>query len=82
MFSSEHTYIRFSLKLFVDLLSIVHPFSEQNYVISFVVPNQKRMTQLANRSGIVGEWEEICTHPDMEREVLNEIKKVAANSKK
>ncbi|XP_078117376.1 long-chain-fatty-acid--CoA ligase 4 [Sander vitreus] len=55
--------------------------SEQNYVISFVVPNQKRMTQLANRSGIVGEWEEICTHPDMEREVLNEIKKVAANNK-
>ncbi|KAA8588499.1 hypothetical protein FQN60_009844 [Etheostoma spectabile] len=55
--------------------------SEQNYVISFVVPNQKRMTQLANQSGIVGEWEELCTHPDMEREVLNEIKKVAANNK-
>ncbi|XP_075959208.1 long-chain-fatty-acid--CoA ligase 4 [Anarhichas minor] len=55
--------------------------SEQNYVISFVVPNQKRMTDLAKQRGIVGAWEEICTHPDMEREVLKEIKEVAANIK-
>ncbi|KAK5925394.1 hypothetical protein CgunFtcFv8_017920 [Champsocephalus gunnari] len=55
--------------------------SEQNYVISFVVPDQKRMTELARKKGIVGEWEEICTHPDMEREVLREIKEVAANIK-
>ncbi|KAK5865091.1 hypothetical protein PBY51_016282 [Eleginops maclovinus] len=55
--------------------------SEQNYVISFVVPDQKRMTELARKKGIVGEWEEICTHPDMEREVLKEIKEVAANIK-
>uniref|UniRef100_A0A8C3ATT0 long-chain-fatty-acid--CoA ligase n=1 Tax=Cyclopterus lumpus TaxID=8103 RepID=A0A8C3ATT0_CYCLU len=55
--------------------------SDQNYVISFVVPNQKRMTDLAKRRGILGEWEEICTHPDMEREVLKEIKEVAANIK-
>ncbi|XP_074504147.1 long-chain-fatty-acid--CoA ligase 4 [Sebastes fasciatus] len=55
--------------------------SEQNYVISFVVPNQKRMMDLAKQRGIVGEWEEICTHPDMEREVLKEIKEVAANIK-
>ena len=50
-------------------------------MISFVVPDQKRMTELARKKGIVGKWEEICTHPDMEREVLREIKEVAANSK-
>ncbi|XP_037315651.1 long-chain-fatty-acid--CoA ligase 4 [Pungitius pungitius] len=55
--------------------------SDQNYVISFVVPNQKTMTELAKQRGIVGAWEEICTHPDMEREVLKEIKAVAANIK-
>ncbi|KAM9356635.1 long-chain-fatty-acid--CoA ligase 4 [Symphorus nematophorus] len=53
--------------------------SEQNYVISFVVPNQKRLTELAKQRGIVGTWEEICTHPEMEREVLREIKEVAVN---
>lgn len=56
-------------------------YSEQNYVISFVVPNQKSLTALAKQRGIVETWEEICTHPEMEREVLKEIKKVAANSK-
>lgn len=50
-------------------------------MISFVVPNQKSLTALAKQRGIVGTWEEICTHPEMEREVLREIKKVAANSK-
>ncbi|XP_027137407.1 long-chain-fatty-acid--CoA ligase 4 [Larimichthys crocea] len=55
--------------------------SEQNYVISFVVPNQKKLTELAKQRGIVGTWEEICTHPDMEREVLKEIKEVAVNIK-
>ncbi|XP_038555827.1 long-chain-fatty-acid--CoA ligase 4 [Micropterus salmoides] len=55
--------------------------SNQNYVISFVVPNQKKLTELAKQRGIVGTWEEICTHPDMEREVLKAIKEVAANIK-
>ncbi|KAK0147015.1 Long-chain-fatty-acid--CoA ligase 4 [Merluccius polli] len=55
--------------------------SDQNYVISFVVPNQKQLMALATQKGIVGSWEEICTHPDMERHVLNEIKKVAATIK-
>lgn len=62
-------------------VSNVCPRSEQNYVISFVVPNQKKLTELAKQRGIVGTWEEICTHPDMEREVLKEIKEVAVNSK-
>jgi long-chain acyl-CoA synthetase len=47
-----------------------------------VVPNQNQLTALAMQRGIVGNWEEICTHPDMERHVLNEIKKVAASSKR
>lgn len=55
--------------------------SEQNYVISFVVPNQKKLTELARQRGITGTWEEICIHPDMEREVLAEIKEVATNIK-
>lgn len=59
----------------------VQPRSDENYVISFVVPNEKKLTELAKQRGIVGQWEEICTHPDMEGAVLKEIKDVAANSK-
>uniref|UniRef100_A0A146SA94 long-chain-fatty-acid--CoA ligase n=1 Tax=Fundulus heteroclitus TaxID=8078 RepID=A0A146SA94_FUNHE len=55
--------------------------SEQNYVISFVVPNQKRLTELARQRGIEGIWEETCNHPEMEKEVLKEIKEVAAKIK-
>uniref|UniRef100_A0A1A8BPU7 long-chain-fatty-acid--CoA ligase n=1 Tax=Nothobranchius kadleci TaxID=1051664 RepID=A0A1A8BPU7_NOTKA len=54
---------------------------EQNYVISFVVPNQKRLTELAKEKGVEGKWEEICTHPEMEREVLAEIREVAKKIK-
>ncbi|XP_039621738.1 long-chain-fatty-acid--CoA ligase 4-like isoform X1 [Polypterus senegalus] len=54
--------------------------SDQNYVISFVVPNQKKLTALANKQGIRGSWEEICNHPSMEAEVLKEIKQVAASN--
>lgn len=67
--------------LVVNPISYVPPCSEQNYVISFVVPNQKTLTGLAKQRGIEGPWEEICTHPEMEREVLKEIKEVAVNSK-
>lgn len=69
------------LLAFSDPPPTVCACSEQNYVISFVVPNQKRLTELAKQRGIVGPWEEICTHPEMEREVLKEIKEVAVNSK-
>ncbi|KAF7654407.1 hypothetical protein LDENG_00070130 [Lucifuga dentata] len=55
--------------------------SDQNYVISFVVPNQKSLTELAKQRGITGTWEEICTHPDMEQEVLKAIKEVAVKFK-
>uniref|UniRef100_A0AAX7TZ95 long-chain-fatty-acid--CoA ligase n=1 Tax=Astatotilapia calliptera TaxID=8154 RepID=A0AAX7TZ95_ASTCA len=55
--------------------------SDQNYVISFVVPNQKKLTELAKQRSIEGTWEEICTNPEMESEVLKAIKEVATNSK-
>ncbi|XP_028816784.1 LOW QUALITY PROTEIN: long-chain-fatty-acid--CoA ligase 4-like [Denticeps clupeoides] len=55
--------------------------SDQNYVISFVVPNQKKLTDLANQKDIQGTWEEICTHPVMEMEVLREIKEVSSSIK-
>ncbi|XP_066570762.1 long-chain-fatty-acid--CoA ligase 4 isoform X2 [Amia ocellicauda] len=55
--------------------------SDQNYVISFVVPNQKKLSALASKKGIEGTWEEICNHPTMETEVLKEIKEVATSIK-
>ncbi|XP_062844329.1 long-chain-fatty-acid--CoA ligase 4b isoform X2 [Trichomycterus rosablanca] len=55
--------------------------SNHNFVISFVVPNQKRLTELANKNGIEGEWEELCNHAQLEQEVLKAIKQ-AANSNK
>ncbi|XP_038134039.1 long-chain-fatty-acid--CoA ligase 4 [Cyprinodon tularosa] len=55
--------------------------SDQNYVVSFVVPNQKRLTELAKQRGVEGKWEELCNHPEMEKEVLKEIKEVAAKIK-
>ncbi|KAJ8338405.1 hypothetical protein SKAU_G00373710 [Synaphobranchus kaupii] len=55
--------------------------SDQNYVISFVVANQKKLTTLANQKGIDGTWEEICNNPIMEKEVLKEITEVAKSIK-
>ncbi len=66
--------------LYTDLFSLSLPTSDQNYVISFIVPNQKKLTALANQKGIEGTWEEICNHPVMEREVLRKIKEVATSS--
>ncbi|XP_069067574.1 long-chain-fatty-acid--CoA ligase 4 isoform X2 [Pleurodeles waltl] len=55
--------------------------SFHSYVISFVVPNQKKLTQLAQQNGIEGTWEEICNNSLMETEVLKEIKEVASSMK-
>ncbi|XP_010016445.1 PREDICTED: long-chain-fatty-acid--CoA ligase 4 isoform X2 [Nestor notabilis] len=55
--------------------------SDQSYVISFVVPNQKRLTALAEQKGISGTWVDICNNPTMEAEVLREIKEVANKMK-
>ncbi|KAF7689044.1 long-chain-fatty-acid--CoA ligase 4b [Silurus meridionalis] len=55
--------------------------SNQNYIISFVVPNQKQLTELANKNGIKGKWEELCNHATLEQEVLKAIKGVATTNK-
>ncbi|XP_057255429.1 long-chain-fatty-acid--CoA ligase 4 isoform X2 [Pezoporus wallicus] len=55
--------------------------SDQSYVISFVVPNQTRLTALAEQKGISGTWVDICNNPTMEAEVLREIKEVANKMK-
>ncbi|XP_039344441.1 long-chain-fatty-acid--CoA ligase 4 isoform X1 [Mauremys reevesii] len=55
--------------------------SDQSYVISFVVPNQKKLTVLAEQKGVKGTWVEICNNPIMEAEILNEIKEVADKMK-
>ncbi|XP_025971531.1 long-chain-fatty-acid--CoA ligase 4 isoform X1 [Dromaius novaehollandiae] len=55
--------------------------SDQSYVISFVVPNQKKLTALAEQKGITGTWVDICNNPVMEAEILSEIKEVANKMK-
>ncbi|KAM8952491.1 long-chain-fatty-acid--CoA ligase 4 [Pelodytes ibericus] len=55
--------------------------SYQSYVISFVVPNQKKLTSLAQQKGIEGTWEELCNNSTLEAEVLREIKEVASSMK-
>lgn len=46
-----------------------------------MVPNQKQLTELANKNGIEAEWEELCNHTMMEEEVLKVIKEIAVKSK-
>lgn len=64
--------------MFVSLLS--NP-SDESYVISFVVPNQKQLQSLAVQKQIRGSWEEICNHPEMEKEVLRIITEAAVSGK-
>ncbi|XP_063059936.1 long-chain-fatty-acid--CoA ligase 4b isoform X2 [Engraulis encrasicolus] len=59
----------------------VYASSDQSYVISFVVPNQKQLKALAAKSGIEGEMGELCSHPKMEEEVLKAMKEAATASK-
>lgn len=60
---------------------ILYIFSDQSYVISFVVPNQKRLTLLAQQKGVEGTWVDICNNPAMEAEILKEIREAANASK-
>lgn len=53
--------------------------SDESYVIGFVVPNQKHLLALAKQKQVQGSWEEICNHPDMEKEVLCIITEAAIN---
>lgn len=73
--------LKLKLQLFFSLPSLLSCGSDQSYVISFVVPNQKKLTALAEQKGISGTWVEICNNPTMEAEILREIKEVANKSK-
>nr|XP_032836426.1 long-chain-fatty-acid--CoA ligase 4-like isoform X2 [Petromyzon marinus] len=55
--------------------------SSQSYVISFVVPNKERLTSLAKQRGIVGTFEDLCNHGDIEREVLLAIAEAARKAR-
>lgn len=52
-------------------------FSDQSYVISFVVPNHKQLMALAEQLQVRGTWEEICNNSQVEKEVLRVITEAA-----
>ncbi|TWW73262.1 long-chain-fatty-acid--CoA ligase 3b isoform X1 [Takifugu flavidus] len=55
--------------------------SDQSYVISFVVPNQKQLMTLAKQMEVKGTWEELCNSSQMEKEVLRIITEAAIAAK-
>lgn len=56
-------------------------FSDQSYVISFVVPNHKQLMAVAEQMQVRGTWEEICNNSQMEKEVLRIITEAAISGK-
>ncbi|XP_064142712.1 fatty acid CoA ligase Acsl3 isoform X3 [Loxodonta africana] len=54
--------------------------SYHSYVIGFVVPNQKELTELARRKGLKGTWEELCNSCEMENEVLKVLSEAAISA--
>ncbi|KFO20142.1 Long-chain-fatty-acid--CoA ligase 3 [Fukomys damarensis] len=54
--------------------------SYHSYVIGFVVPNQKELTELAQRKGLKGTWEELCNSSEMENEVLKVLSEAAVSA--
>lgn len=54
-------------------------FSYHSYVIGFVVPNQKELTELARKKGLEGTWEELCNSSEMENEVLKVLSEAAVS---
>ncbi|XP_077604700.1 fatty acid CoA ligase Acsl3 [Crocuta crocuta] len=54
--------------------------SYHSYVIGFVVPNQKELTELARRKGLQGTWEELCNSCEMENEVLKVLSEAAVSA--
>ncbi|KAJ8796441.1 hypothetical protein J1605_017911 [Eschrichtius robustus] len=55
-------------------------FSYHSYVIGFVVPNQKELTELARKRGLRGTWEELCNSCEMENEVLKALSEAAVSA--
>ncbi|XP_023578827.1 long-chain-fatty-acid--CoA ligase 3 [Octodon degus] len=54
--------------------------SYHSYVIGFVVPNQKELTELARKKGLKGTWEELCNSSEMENEVLKVLSEAAISA--
>uniref|UniRef100_A0ABI7ZP44 long-chain-fatty-acid--CoA ligase n=1 Tax=Felis catus TaxID=9685 RepID=A0ABI7ZP44_FELCA len=54
--------------------------SYHSYVIGFVVPNQKELTELARKKGLQGTWEELCNSCEMENEVLKVLSEAAVSA--
>ncbi|XP_051009970.1 fatty acid CoA ligase Acsl3 [Acomys russatus] len=54
--------------------------SYHSYVIGFVVPNQKELTELARTKGFQGSWEELCNSSEMENEVLKVLSEAAISA--
>ncbi|XP_065786538.1 fatty acid CoA ligase Acsl3 isoform X2 [Muntiacus reevesi] len=54
--------------------------SYHSYVIGFVVPNQKELTELARKKGLTGTWEELCNSSEMENEVLKVLSEAAVSA--
>uniref|UniRef100_A0A287B8R8 long-chain-fatty-acid--CoA ligase n=1 Tax=Sus scrofa TaxID=9823 RepID=A0A287B8R8_PIG len=54
--------------------------SYHSYVIGFVVPNQKELTELARKKGLTGTWEELCNSREMENEVLKVLSEAAISA--
>ncbi|XP_072817839.1 fatty acid CoA ligase Acsl3 isoform X2 [Vicugna pacos] len=54
--------------------------SYHSYVIGFVVPNQKELTELAQKKGLKGTWEELCNSREMENEVLKVLSEAATSA--
>uniref|UniRef100_A0A8C6EX58 long-chain-fatty-acid--CoA ligase n=1 Tax=Marmota marmota marmota TaxID=9994 RepID=A0A8C6EX58_MARMA len=55
--------------------------SYHSYVIGFVVPNQKELTELARKKGLKGTWEELCNSSEMENEVLKVLSEATCQKK-
>lgn len=61
----------------------VHANSSQSVCIALVVPNQKNLTELAEKIGIKGvEFEDLCTNEKVEAEVLKELMNMGKKCKK
>uniref|UniRef100_A0A8C0SCS6 long-chain-fatty-acid--CoA ligase n=1 Tax=Canis lupus familiaris TaxID=9615 RepID=A0A8C0SCS6_CANLF len=54
--------------------------SYHSYVIGFIVPNQKELTELARKKGLQGTWEELCNSCEMENEVLKVLSEAAISA--
>lgn len=62
-----------------NFIVIMSLFSFQSYVIGFVVPNHKELSELARKKGFTGTWEEICSNPEMEKEVQKILAEAACS---